>query len=71
MAVALFLMAAWLTVPASRAEAKGDPHFCAKGPEGELRPTQDGGDLTIQGRKCLVKAGPTSSGTFTSSRAGR
>jgi hypothetical protein len=55
-AVALFLMAAWLTAQAGRAEAK-DPHSCSRGQAGKLRPTDDGGDLTIQGKDCLVQAG--------------
>src|SRR2546427_1749662 len=55
-AVALFLTAAWLTAQAGRAEAK-DAHSCSRGETGKLRPTQDGGDLTIQGKDCLVQAG--------------
>ena len=56
MAVALVLMAAWLTAQAGRAEAK-DPHNCTHGEKNKLRPSQDGGDLTIQGLDCLVQAG--------------
>ena len=58
MAVVLFLMVVWLTVPAGRAEAKG--HVCSTGginATNEAR-HQDGADLIITGpRDCLVGAG--------------
>ncbi len=58
MAVALFLIAAWLTVPAGRAEAK-TAHVCSTGglnATNEVR-HQDGADLDIKGVDCLVGAG--------------